>query len=84
VYNLFYLTGAAVNASGPFAKISGGGLPPSPVSGKVTVDNPTTGQPMTVPFIIGASPESPVEVTLKTGSSGMAGSRERVYWYIQQ
>lgn len=84
VYNVFYLTGAAVNASGSFAKISGGGLPPSPVSGKVTVDNPTTGQPMTVPFIIGASPESPVEVTLKTGSSGMAGSRERVYWYIQQ
>jgi type IV pilus assembly protein PilY1 len=84
VYNIFYLSGTAVNASGPFAQIAGGGLPPSPVSGKVTVANPTTGQPMTVPFIIGASPESPVEVTLKTGSSGMAGSRERVYWYIQQ
>jgi hypothetical protein len=39
---------------------------------------------MTVPFIIGASKESPVEVTLKSGSSGVAGNKERVYWYIEQ
>lgn len=84
VYNVRYLTGAAAYTGGLFAEISGGGLPPSPVSGKVTVANPVTGEPMTVPFIIGASPESPVEVTLKTGGSGVAGSRERVYWYLEQ
>lgn len=84
VYNVAYLTGAPVYPYGAFAAISGGGLPPSPVSGEVTVNNPTTNQPMTVPFIIGASPESPVEVTLKTGSSGVTGNKERVYWYIQK
>jgi type IV pilus assembly protein PilY1 len=85
VYNVNYLDGSAVSSSGNlFNVISGGGLPPSPVSGLVTVTNPITGQPMTVPFIIGASGDSPVEVTLKTGSSGTAGNKERVYWYIQQ
>jgi type IV pilus assembly protein PilY1 len=85
VYNIGYLNGAAVGqATNRFEKISGGGLPPSPVSGLVTVKNPTDGSPMTVPFIIGASKESPVEVTLKSGSSGVAGNKERVYWYIEQ
>ena len=54
------------------------------VNAQVTVTNPTTGAPMTVPFIIGASPDSAVEVKLKSGGSGTAGSKERVYWYIQQ
>lgn len=84
VYNQYYLTGAAEGGSSPFAEFKGGGLPPSPVSGMVTVENPTTGGPMTVPFIVGANPESPLEVTLKTGLSGVAGNKERVYWYIQQ
>jgi len=85
VYNIGYLSGVAVGVSGNrFDEITGGGLPPSPVSGLVTVDNPTTGQPMTVPFIIGATKDSPVEVTLKSGGSGVAGNKERVYWYIQQ
>jgi type IV pilus assembly protein PilY1 len=85
VYNVSYLNAAAVGSSSSrFDQISGGGLPPSPVSGLVTVENPTTGNPMTVPFIIGASKDSPVEVTLKSGSSGVAGNKERVYWYIEQ
>jgi type IV pilus assembly protein PilY1 len=85
VYNVSYLNAAAVGSSDKrFEQIQGGGLPPSPVSGLVTVENPTTGQPMTVPFIIGASKDSPVEVTLKSGSSGVAGNKERVYWYIEQ
>ncbi len=85
VYNVSFLTGSAVgDATSRFAEIAGGGLPPSPVSGMVTVTNPATGQPMTVPFIIGASPTSPVEVTLKTGTSGAAGNKERVYWYIER
>jgi type IV pilus assembly protein PilY1 len=85
VYNIRYLNAAPVNASGSrYAQVTGGGLPPSPVSGMVTVTNPTTGQPMTVPFIIGAAPESPVEVKLKTSGSGVTGNKERVYWYIQK
>jgi type IV pilus assembly protein PilY1 len=85
VYNIGYLNAGAVGGSNSrFGQISGGGLPPSPVSGLVTVENPNTGEPMTVPFIIGANPDSPVEVTLKSGSSGSAGNKERVYWYIEQ
>lgn len=84
VYNVRYLTGAAVQPGAPYADVTGGGLSPSPVSGMVTVTNPSTGQPMTVPFIIGADAKSPLEGKLKTGSTGVAGSRERVYWYIEQ
>lgn len=86
VYNINYLDASPVGSVGStrFAQVSGGGLPPSPVSGLVTVTNPVTGQPMTVPFIIGASKKSPVEVELKTSSGGVTGSKERVYWYIQK
>jgi type IV pilus assembly protein PilY1 len=85
VYNINYLDASAVgNAGSLYSQVSGGGLPPSPVAGMVTVINPVTGQPMTVPFIIGASPESPVEVKLKTSGSGVTGNKERVYWYIQK
>lgn len=85
VYNINYLNASPVGQTGSrYAQISGGGLPPSPVSGLVTVINPVTNQPMTVPFIIGASPESPVEVKLKTSGSGVTGNKERVFWYIQK
>lgn len=85
VYNINYLDASPVGQSGSrYAQVSGGGLPPSPVSGMVTVTNPVTGQPMTVPFIIGASPLSPVEVKLKNSGSGVTGNKERVYWYIQK
>lgn len=84
VYNVSYLSGGAASGDVPFQKVAGGGLPPSPVSGMVTVTNPTTGQPMTVPFIMGSNPDSPLEVDLKTGGTGMVGNKERVYWYIQQ
>ncbi len=85
VYNVNYLDASPVGQStSRYAQVSGGGLPPSPVSGMVTVTNPVTNQPMTVPFIIGASPESPVQVKLKTAGSGVTGNKERVYWYIQK
>lgn len=85
VYNINYLDASPVGQAGNrYAQVSGGGLPPSPVSGMVTVTNPATGQPMTVPFIIVANPESPVEVKLKTSGSGVTGNKERVYWYIQK
>jgi type IV pilus assembly protein PilY1 len=64
-------------------KISGGGLPPSPVAGMVTVPKPGGGE-MTVPFIIGAKSESPLEVKLKQNSATAGTNKERIYWYIQK
>lgn len=85
VYNINYLDASPTGQSNTrFDQISGGGLPPSPVSGLVTVTNPTTGVPMTVPFIIGANPNSPNEGDKRDGSSGSSGNKVRVYWYIEQ
>ncbi len=85
VYNIRYLNAGVVGGSSArFAQSKGGGLAPSPVSGLVTVTNPTTGGPMTVPFIIGANPDSPVEAKLKLSGSGTLANKQRVYWYIQQ
>jgi len=44
-----------------YVPITGGGLPPSPVSGMVTVQDPATGQDITLPFVIGASGVSSLE-----------------------
>ena len=60
-------------------EVSGGGLPPSPVAGMVTLDN---GQ--TLPFVIGASPDSPLEGKLPTSTSISSAPKGRVYWYIEQ
>ena len=50
--------------------IVGGGLPPSPVAGMVTLDDGTT-----MPFIIGADPNSPLE-GLEPMPSGLADAAE--------
>lgn len=87
VYNVSYLTSEPVgNETSRFETISGGGLPPSPVAGMVTVDDPNDDgtKTITVPFIIGARPESPLEVKLKSGASAGTNSKERVYWYIRK
>ncbi|MDP2419569.1 MAG: PilC/PilY family type IV pilus protein [Hydrogenophaga sp.] len=83
VYNVSYLNAAPPPGEERGKTISGGGLPPSPVAGLVTVDKPGGGQ-MTVPFIIGATPDSPLEVKLKDKSSTASGNKERIYWYIQK
>jgi type IV pilus assembly protein PilY1 len=84
VYNVSYLNAAPPLGGEDRGKtISGGGLPPSPVAGLVTVDKPGGGQ-MTVPFIIGATPDSPLEVKLKDKSSTASGNKERIYWFIQK
>jgi len=80
VYNISY-TDASPSGSSRSQVVSGGGLPPSPVAGQVTLDDGTT-----VPFVIGASTSSPLEAT--QGNPGTPATtnqpKNRVYWYIQQ
>ncbi|MDP2092342.1 MAG: PilC/PilY family type IV pilus protein [Hydrogenophaga sp.] len=83
VYNVSYLNAAPPPDKERGEPISGGGLPPSPVAGLVTVDKPGGGV-MTVPFIIGATKDSPLEVKLKDKSSSSSKNKERIYWYIQK
>ncbi|WP_151445627.1 pilus assembly protein [Lacisediminimonas profundi] len=81
VYNISYANAAAANGVARYQRIVGDGLPPSPVAGLVTLDN---GQ--TVPFVIGASPNSPLEASpgAPSPSSSVTQPKSRVYWYIQQ
>ena len=83
VYSIGYLAAASkTGTSTPFDVVTGGGLPPSPVAGVVTLDN---GQ--TVAFIIGGSSESSLEA--KLGGSGPSSAsinqpKARVYWFIER
>lgn len=82
VYNVNYKTAASANNSldgSRYETIVGGGLPPSPVAGKVILDDGTT-----APFIIGGSPESPLEGGNPSGTSSWTQPKSRVYWYIEQ
>lgn len=79
-YNVLYTSGANPDGStnAPFTLFTGGGLPPSPVAGKVTLDDGTT-----VPFIIGA--KGRLETMQLTGASGTSNpAKIRSYWYIQK
>lgn len=67
----------AANTS-PYTLLTSGGLAPSPVAGKVTLDDGST-----VPFIIGA--RGPLQASFPTQSSGLTSSAKvRSYWYIQK
>ena len=56
-------------------EFSGGGLPPSPIAGLVTIDGKT------VPFIIGGAGPSPFDPT--TPALDLSGGRKRSYWYYK-
>ena len=80
VYNISYTNASpqegAVNRG---EVVVGGGLPPSPVAGMVTLDDGTT-----MPFIIGADPNSPLE-GLEPVPSALAEQPKAVtYWYIHK
>ncbi|MDO9597737.1 MAG: PilC/PilY family type IV pilus protein [Azoarcus sp.] len=82
VYNLRYTNAASANGTSvPYQRIAGDGLPPSPVAGKVTLDDGRT-----VPFVIGANPESPLEAMIPEIVPSPVGARPkvRVYWHIAQ
>lgn len=81
VYNIRYADAAPASGTSRFERVSGGGLPPSPVGGKVTLDNGRT-----VPFIIGSRSSSPLEAHQPNVESAKTSNqtKSRVYWYIRQ
>ena len=80
VYNLNYTNAAApAGQTGRGQVITGGGLPPSPVAGMVTLDDGTT-----VPFIIGASPNSALEGGVPPEPFSVKRPKSRVYWNIKK
>lgn len=83
VYNVSYLNAAPPPDQFRGEKVSGGGLPPSPVAGLVTLDKPGGGV-MTVPFIIGKKSTSPTDPTLPDRPLSSSKNKERVYWYIKK
>lgn len=83
VYNLGFMNGRSVGTT-RYVPIAGGGLPPSPVAGMVTVAHPTTGQNITVPFVIGSSPDSPLEGASPLPIVTPVHYKSRAYWHLQQ
>jgi type IV pilus assembly protein PilY1 len=80
VYNVRYLNAAPrPGANNRDQEISGGGLPPSPVAGQVTLDNGVT-----VPFIIGADASSPLEASLPAGPASGQQPKSLTYWFIEK
>lgn len=79
VYNISYKNAKSSRGGERYQTVAGGGLPPSPVAGNVTLDNGTT-----VPFCIGCSPDSPLEGGTPTPPNPPVTPKARVYWYIEK
>jgi type IV pilus assembly protein PilY1 len=80
VYNIRFRNAANANGTNNRDQVvSGGGLPPSPVAGQVTLDNGVT-----VPFLIGGDPDSPLEGTLPVPAASSAQPKSVTYWYIEK
>lgn len=79
VYNIDFTDAAANVGTVRGQVIAGGGLPPSPVAGMVTLDDGTT-----VPFIIGANPNSPLEGGNPPQGTPVERPKSRVYWNIKK
>jgi len=80
VYNIGFAN--AANPSDPLSRsevIVGGGLPPSPVAGMVTLDDGTT-----VPFLIGGETNSPLEGGEPIPSGLADQPKAQTYWYIHK
>lgn len=82
VYYLSYLNASSMNGTSSRSEtLPAGGLPPSPVAGKVTLD---TGE--TVPFVIGSRGTSPLDAAKppQVNTTGTTQPTKRVYRYIQK
>ena len=80
VYNIGFAN--AANPSNALSRnevIVGGGLPPSPVAGMVTLDDGTT-----VPFLIGGETNSPLEGGEPIPSGLADQPKAQTYWYIHK
>ena len=80
LYNIGYTTAASANGTDSrYAHLAGDGLPPSPVAGRVTLDDGTT-----VPFCIGCSKDSPLEGSPPKELGLVVQPKGRLYWYLQK
>lgn len=80
VYNMNYLNAESANKTPlRYQDVTGAGLPPSPVAGRVKLDNGKS-----VPFCIGCSKESPLEGSPPPDTSWTARPKQRLYWYLQK
>jgi len=80
VYNVRFRNAAPISPNNNRdGVIAGGGLPPSPVAGKVTLDNGVT-----VPFVIGADPASPLEANLPEAPASAEQPKAITYWFIEK
>ncbi|MBC5768246.1 pilus assembly protein [Ramlibacter albus] len=79
VYNISYLDATTQNSTGNrYEHVSGDGLPPSPVAGKVVIDGAA------VPFCIGCSKDSPLEGKKAVSATSINRARTRLYWYLEK
>lgn len=80
VYNIDYSDASSRNDTTQRSEtIVGGGLPPSPVTGMVTLDDGST-----VPFLIGGDPDSPLEGGEPPLPAVAAQPKARVFWNIEK
>ncbi|MBC9251466.1 pilus assembly protein PilY [Pseudomonas alcaligenes] len=78
VYNVGYLNAEPRDGLLRYEDLAGDGLPPSPVAGMVTLDDGTT-----VPFVIGANPDSPLEGSPPVQPLSVMQPTSRVFWNIE-
>jgi len=79
VYNIRFLNASPRVGDNRSAPVSGGGLPPSPVAGQVTLDNVNS-----YPFVIGADGSSPLESKLPESPSTGTQPKTLTYWYLEK
>jgi type IV pilus assembly protein PilY1 len=76
IYNISYTNAEPVNASRS-DNVAGNGLPPSPLGGRVTLDDGSA-----VNFCMGCTSKGGFAPVERTTSGGGRASKSRLYWYI--
>ena len=83
VYNVYYKNAQGVTngqlSNTRWADVSGDGLPPSPIGGKVKLDDGTI-----VPFCMGCDGGSPLKPKQPPGVGTKTSPKSRLYWYIER
>ncbi|MDQ0608310.1 type IV pilus assembly protein PilY1 [Variovorax sp. W1I1] len=79
VYNVSYANAAPQGTNGRFQNVVGGGLAPSPVVGRVQLDDGSMRD-----VVIGANPDSFLSPKGATPKSAFKQPKGRVYWFIQK
>ena len=79
VYNVSYVNAAAQSPLGRFQNVEGGGLAPTPVVGRVELDNGNIRD-----VVIGANPDSFLSPKGTAPKAAFKQPKGRVYWFIQK